>query len=202
MIAESIGPTDPGPFDTSEAFLLHSRPGANRVIYLDFDGHVDNTPGNWKDGASAPPYNISGSNSATFSTTERNRIIEIWQRVAEDFSMYAIDVTTEEPAIEALRKTSSGDSAYGIRVCIGGSGNDWYGSNVGGVAFVGSFDAGNDVPCWVFPAGTGNGPKNIAEAASHEVGHTLGLLHDGIEGGAGYYSGQGNWGHHHGRKLQ
>ena len=110
MIAESIGPTDPAPFDTSEAFLLHSRPGANRVIYLDFDGHVDNTPGNWKDGASAPPYNVPNSDPNTFSTDERNRIIEIWQRVAEDFSMYAIDVTTEDPGIEALRKTNSSDA--------------------------------------------------------------------------------------------
>ncbi len=192
VIAE-IGPTDPGPsFDTSQAFLLHSRPGANRVIYLDFDGHVDTTSGNWKDGASAPSYNVSGD-PATFSTDERNRIIEIWQRVAEDFAIYQIDVTTEEPPIDALRKTSSGDAAYGIRVCIGGSGNDWYGNNVGGVAFVGSFDSSQDVPCWVFTAGTGNGAKNIAEATSHEVGHTLGLSHDGIEGGAGYYSGQGNW---------
>ena len=190
-IAE-IGPTDPTPFDTSEAFLLHSRPGANRVIYLDFDSHVDNTSGNWKDGASAPAYNVSGD-PAVFSTDERNRIIEIWQRVAEDFSMYQIDVTTEEPPIEALRKTSSSDATYGIRVCIGGSGNDWYGNNVGGVAFVGSFDANQDVPCWVFTAGTGNGAKNIAEATSHEVGHSLGLLHDGVEGGAGYYSGHGNW---------
>ena len=192
VIAE-IEPTDPGPsFDTSQAFLLHSRPGANRVIYLDFDGHVDNTPGNWKDGASAPPYDIDGDPD-TFSTTERNRIIEIWQRVAEDFSIYEIDVTTEEPPVDALRKTSSGDAAYGIRVCIGGSANDWYGGGAGGVAFVGSFDSNQDVPCWVFTAGTGNGAKNIAEATSHEVGHSLGLLHDGIEGGAGYYSGHANW---------
>lgn len=193
IIAESIGPTDPGPFDTSEAFLLHSRPGANLVIYLDFDGHVDNTPGYWKAGASAPPYNVPNSDPNTFSTDERNRIIEIWQRVAEDFSMFEINVTTEEPAIEDLRKTSTSDARYGIRVCIGGSGNDWYGSNVGGVAYVGTFKAGNDVPCWVFPAGSGYGAKNIAEAASHEAGHTLGLLHDGVEGGASYYAGQGNW---------
>jgi autotransporter-associated beta strand protein len=193
IIAESIGPTDPGPFDTSEAFLLHSRPGANLVIYLDFDGHVDNTPGYWKAGASAPPYNIPNSDPNTFSTEERNRIIEIWQRVAEDFSMFDINVTTEEPAIEDLKKTSTNDARYGIRVCIGGSGNDWFGSNVGGVAYVGTFNAGNDIPCWVFPAGSGYGAKNIAEAASHEVGHTLGLLHDGIEGGANYYGGQGNW---------
>ena len=192
-IAETIGPTDPGPFDTSEAFLLHSRPGADRVIYLDFNGHVDNTAGYWKAGASAPAYNVPNSDPNTFSTDERNRIIETWQRVAEDFSMYEIDVTTEEPDIEDLRKSGTNDVRYGIRVVIGGSGNDWYGSNVGGVAYVGTFNAGNDVPCWVFPAGSGHGAKNIAEAASHEVGHTLGLLHDGVDGGASYYPGQGNW---------
>ena len=191
-IAE-LGPTDPAPYDTSQAFLLHSRPGANRVIYLDFDGHVDNTSGNWVDGASAPPYNVSGD-PAVFSTDERNRIIEIWQRVAEDFSMYEIDVTTEDPGVPALSKSNSSDAAYGIRVCIGGSGNDWYGNNVGGVAYVGSFDSSQDVPCWVFTAGTGNAAKGIAEATSHEVGHTLGLLHDGrVVPNEGYYEGHGNW---------
>lgn len=193
--AESIGPTDAGPYDPSQAFLLHSRPGANRVIYLDFDGHIDNTPGFWKDGAAAPPYNISGGDPAVFSTEERNRIIEIWQRVAEDFSMFDIDVTTEEPDIEALRKTSASDTQFGMRVVIGGSGSDWFGNNVGGVALLSTFSAKEDVPCWVFPVGgTGFGAKNIAEAASHEVGHTLGLAHDGVEGGTGAYTGQGNWG--------
>ncbi len=194
VVANSIGPTDPAPFDTDEAFLLHSRPGANRVIYLDFDGHIDNTPGNWKEGASAPPYNISGSSPSSFSPDERNRIIEIWQRVSEDYSMYEIDVTTEEPNIEDLRKTSSGDARYGIRVVIGGKASDWFGSNVGGVAIVGSFDLGRDVPCWVFSQSLGAAAKTTAEAASHEAGHTLGLLHDGIDGGVGYYGGQGNWG--------
>lgn len=190
----SIGPTDPSPYDTTQAFLLHSRPGANRVIYLDFNGHTDTTTGWWKDGAYSPAYNISGDDPAVFSTDERNRIIEIWQRISEDYSMYDIDVTTEEPNIEALRKTSTGDAQYGIRCCIGGNANDWYGGGAGGVAFVGSFDVNQDVPCWVFPAQTGAAAKNIAEAASHEVGHSLGLLHDGTElGGAGYYSGHGNW---------
>ncbi len=182
VIAESIGPTDPPPFDTSEAFSLHSRPGANRVIYLDFDGHADTT-GRWKAGAASPPYDIDGDTS-TFSATERNRIIYIWQRVSEDYSMYDIDVTTEQPDIEALRKVGGSDSAYGIRIVIGGA---------GGVAFVGSFDSNQDVPGWVFSQSLGNTEKVVAEAASHEAGHTLGLLHDGIEGGAGYYSGQGNW---------
>ena len=62
VAAKSIAPTDPSPYDTSQAFLLHSRPGARRVIHLDFDGHTDNTPGYWKDGAASPAYNISGNN--------------------------------------------------------------------------------------------------------------------------------------------
>ena len=31
-----------------------------------------------------------------------------------------------------------------------------------------------------------------AEAISHEVGHNLGLSHDGVTGGAAYYQGQGS----------
>ena len=190
----AIGPTDTAPFPTEEAFLLHSRPGANRVIYLDFDGHKDNTPGYWKAGAASPAYNISGNNVAIFEDDERNHIIEIWQRVAEDFAMFDIDVTTEEPNIEALRKTTSSDALFGMRCVIGGNGSTWYGASVGGVALSGTFDANQDVPCWVFPVGgTGFVPKNVAEAASHEVGHTLGLGHDGVEGGDGATLGQGNW---------
>ncbi|MEY4386581.1 MAG: hypothetical protein RLY20_1864 [Verrucomicrobiota bacterium] len=191
-IIEEILPIDNPPFATNETFLLHSRPGANRVIYLDFDGHVDNTPGRWKDGAAEPAFDLDGDTNS-FSTTERNRIVYIWQRVAEDFAMYEIDVTTEEPGIEALRKTSTSDQSYGVRVVIGGSSCDWYGCGAGGVAFVGSFDDSEDTPCWVFPKSLGNSEKNIAEAASHEAGHTLGLGHDGTTTGSAYYSGQGNW---------
>lgn len=107
--------------------------------------------------------------------------------------MYEIDVTTEDPGLESLRKTSSSDTAYGVRVAIGGKSSDWHGAGAGGVAFVGSFDANKDTPCWIFAESLGNSEKNVAEASSHEAGHTLGLLHDGIDGGASYYAGQGNW---------
>jgi len=135
MNIADIAPTDPAPYDTSQAFLLHSRPGANRVIHLDFDGHTDTTPGYWKDGAASPAYNISGNNPAIFEENERNHIIEIWQRVSEDFAMFDIDVTTEDPGTEALRKTSSSDGKFGMRCVIGGSNSTWYGGNVGGALF-------------------------------------------------------------------
>ncbi|MEY4385215.1 MAG: hypothetical protein RLY20_498, partial [Verrucomicrobiota bacterium] len=189
---ENIGPTDPPPFSTSDTFLLHSRPGANRVIYLDFNGHTD-TSGSWGAGATSPPFDIDGS-PATFNSTERNRIVYVWQRVSEDFAMYEIDVTTEDPGIEALRKSNGADQQYGVRVVIGGSWTNWFGQSSGGVAKVGSFNWNKDTPCWVFPLNLGpNDEKDIAEATSHEAGHTLGLYHDGTTTGAEYYSGQGNW---------
>ncbi len=189
-----ISPTDPAPYDTEEAFLLHTRPGANRVIYLDFDGHIDNTAGYWVDGAASPAFDTDGD-PAVFSTSERESIIYIWQRVAEDFAIFDIDVTTEDPGVEALSKSSSSDQLYGIRCVIGGSSggpDDWYTNSVGGVAYVGTFDDTNDVPCWVFPENLSPGTKTVAEAASHEVGHTLGLSHDGTSS-VEYYSGHGNW---------
>ncbi|MFM8498263.1 MAG: hypothetical protein ACKOEM_22495 [Planctomycetia bacterium] len=54
--------------------------------------------------------------------------------MAEDFSPFDIDVTTEEPALEDLRKSGTGEDRWGIRVAIGGSYSDWYGSSAGGAA--------------------------------------------------------------------
>jgi hypothetical protein len=67
-------------------------------------------------------------------------------------------VTTEDPTLgpaglDALRKTSSSDVSYGIRVCIGGSYNDWLGSPAGGIAYLNSFSWATEcvVPPGVVP---------------------------------------------------
>ncbi len=44
----------------------------------------------------------------------------------------------------------------------------------------------------VFADNLYNYPKYIADAASHEAGHSFGLHHDGTST-SGYYSGQGIW---------
>jgi PKD repeat protein len=183
-----------GPFPADQTFLLHSRTGATKVIYLDFNGHTTSGTA-WKNGATfvTPPYDIDG-NTNSFSVTEQDRIQYIWQRVAEDFAPFDVDVTTEDPGVEALRKTNSSDANYGVRVCIGGSSADWYGASAGGVAYVGSFNWNSDTPCYAFTAQLGNGhEKYTAEAISHEAGHTLGLYHDGVIGGSAYYEGHANW---------
>lgn len=185
-------------FPAEQTFFLHSRPGSQRKIFLDFNGHTTsgtswNTSYNGGSSFTTPPYDQDG-NPANFSATELTNIQKIWQRVVEDYAAHDVDVTTEDPGLEALRRYPSTDTAYGVRVCIGGSSNDWFKSSAGGVAYIGSFNWTSDTPCFVFTAQLGNGnDKYTGEAASHEVGHTLGLNHDGQTNGTEYYQGHANW---------
>lgn len=185
------------PFPLTQTFALHSRPGASKVIYLNFTGHK--TTGTWwnSDNSVAsivtPPYDLDG-NPSSFSNTELSNIQEIWQRVAEDYFPFEVDVTTEDPGTDGIVKSGSGDQKYGIRVCIGGSSKDWFGGGAGGVTYLDSFGMSTDTPAFVFPKDLGNGfPKYVAEAVSHETGHSFGLDHQGQTNGTEYYAGQGNW---------
>jgi hypothetical protein len=184
------------PLDLSKTFALNSLAGSNFTIYLDFDGHTT-TNTYWNDSANpsivTPAYDFDG-NTAAFSTTELTRIQYIWQRVAEDFSPFNVNVTTQAPTdINDLTKNGTNDPRWGIRVAIGGSSYDWYDAGAGGVAYVGSFNWSTDTPAFVFTQQLGGGnEKYTAEAISHEVGHTLGLNHDGRKSPVeGYYKGQG-----------
>ncbi|MEX0725428.1 MAG: Calx-beta domain-containing protein [Planctomycetaceae bacterium] len=184
---------------TSETFKLHSNAGAKHTIYLDFNGHTTiNTLWNmfYAGGATinTAAYDFDG-NTASFSTAELQRIQAIWARVAEDFLPFDVNVTTEDPGSAALIKSGAGDLNWGVRVVIGGSNSDWYGSSAGGVAFVGSFNWDTDTPTYVFENNLGNGnEKYTAEAISHEAGHTLGLSHDGrTSPSEGYYQGTSAW---------
>jgi hypothetical protein len=172
------------------AFALHSRAGAPRVVYLNFRGeNVSGTQWNAMSGRSTHPmrpYSEDGD-PATFSQTELNTIAEVWKRIAEDFAPFNIDVTTQRPAGFG---PNVGHILFSNR--IDRNGFPIYSSAVGGVAFVdvwGRADFRSFQPALVFPEGV-SGAKNLAEAASHELGHNLGLLHDG-QGGTSYYAGHG-----------
>lgn len=180
----------------SSTFALHSNPTAQHTIYLDFTGHVTSgTSWNGRTGGAnivTPAFSLDGD-FTTFSNAELTRIQAIWQRVAEDFSPFHVNVTTQEPGnLGDLIKSGTGDTRWGVRVCIGGSSSDWYGSSAGGVAYVGSFNYSSDTPAFVFTAQLGSGAeKYTSEAITHETGHTLGLRHDGTSA-TSYYQGQGS----------
>jgi len=157
--------------------VLNSLPGAVAVAYLDMDGQVV-TGTQWLRGQTITARGIS-------STHTQSQMTEIWRRVAEDYAPFQINVTTDEAAYLAA------PSNQRIR-CIITPDNEWYG-NYGGVAYIDSFTWTGDTPCWVFSDQLANSPRYIAEASSHEVGHTVGLYHDGrISPSEGYYAGHGS----------
>lgn len=175
----------------SETFALHSLPSASKTIYLDFDGHVTTDPG-WEGGRTlTTPAFDPANNGPSFLDWELQRIQYIWQRVAEDFSPFNVNITTQEPPQPDLIRSGAGDTRWGVRVAIGD--NTWAGG-FGGLALMNSFNNSRDTPAFVFENGLGNGnEKYIAEAITHEVGHTLGLAHDGrTSPSEGYYAGHGS----------
>lgn len=189
---------------TSEVFQLNSRPGAERTILLDFDGQTVTAP-HWNSGApiEAAAYSFGDQTDENFSVSDRAAIYEIWKRVAEDFAAWDVNVTTQDPgAADLSMNWSVAGDPHGVRVVITPSYRWLSNQRYGGVAYVGSFDANYDLPAWVFSSNLSNGAvKSVAEAASHEAGHTLGLYHDGVDrvnsDGSrttlDYYSGHGEW---------
>ena len=176
-------------------FLLHSKANAKHVIYLDFTGHT--TSGtlwnqSYNNGKSftTPAFTLDGSSS--FSSAEEAMMRDIWRRVAEDFRPFDVDVTTQLPSGSQLIKSGDSDDRWGIRVVIGGE-PDWLGFSSAGIAYEDSFNWNSDTPAFVFSGGFAISDKNVAEAISHETGHTLGLTHDGrTSPSEEYYTGHGS----------
>jgi len=150
-------------------FLLHSAqaqvpklssyPAARATVYLDFDGHTARgTAWNWDGDIVAKPSGLSPA-----------EITQIFNRVAEDFRIFNINITTDATVF------TKAPVAKRVRIIFTPT-HQWYGQS-GGIAFVNSFSWGDDTPAWVFVSLLSGDPKYIAEAASHEIGHTFGLQH-------------------------
>ncbi len=177
-----------------QTFLLHSKPGAQRTIHLNFRGAtLTGSAWNGSGGSiNALPFDTDGI-PYSFSSAELQRIQAIWQRVAEDYAPFDVNVTTEAVPLDRITRAGSTDSVFGTTVLIT-SNVGVYNCSCGGVAYLGVFDDTSDFykPALVFYNQLGSGSeKYVAEAISHEAGHNMGLGHDGGSG-SGYYGGHGS----------
>ena len=150
-------------FITFKAFSLpklSSHPAASATIFLDFDGHT----------VIASPWNNGNTLYCAASALTDPQITEIFNRVAEDYRPFNINITTDS------LKFLSAPLNRRIRIIITPT-SSWT-SGVGGISFIGSFTWGDDTPGFVFSDRLGpNSPKYIAECCSHESGHAVGLSH-------------------------
>lgn len=146
-------------FTAEAAPTLNSYPTAAATLYLDFDGHDVNSS----------MWNFGTPFSCLPAVMTDEQITEAFNRVAEDFRPFNINVTTE------LAKFLAAPIARRMRVIVTPT-SSWY-AGVAGIAYVTSFTWGDDTPAFVFSDRLANNPRRVAEAISHESGHTLGLYH-------------------------
>jgi alpha-tubulin suppressor-like RCC1 family protein len=147
---------------------LESLHGATVVLYMDFQGGY--TPA-W------------GGISYAAAGLSNDQIRALWQQVAGDFMPFNVNVTTD---LSAFQNAPQGSRQ---RVII--TPTDAAMPDAGGVAYIGSFNWTGDTPCWVFVTQM----EYCAQACSHELGHTLGLSHDGQQVNGThveYFEGQGD----------
>jgi hypothetical protein len=157
---------------------LHSRPGAANTIFIDFDGaKISGKAWNKQAGTSsfkAKPYDTD-DNPKSFSDSEVSSMAEIWERIAEDFSPFDVDITTEDPGKygenvawvlvtdseprgkQPLPSPTAGSTTY---------------MNVFGYAQAEYYS-----PAFIYHNNLGSAGA-IAEASSHSIGHIMGLSHD------------------------
>lgn len=205
--APSAGTTTGGasvPVATPPAY--NSKPGATKHIYLDFNGAIVSGTA-WNSSAGVSSWNVKvwsqDGDRTTFNDAEQAWMKNIWQRVAEDYAPFDINVTTDV-AYDPVNYNGNKDNVGWLLICETTDNNNVAlpHAGSGGVAYVGVFGETNYnptyQPAWVTSTNGGGDPDIVAEAASHEMGHNMGLSHDGLTSGAAYYGGHGtgsiSWG--------
>ena len=159
--------------------MLHSLPSAAHTIFLDFDGHITRGT-SWNveyDEIHSPAFDADGD-ASSFNADERQRIISIWERVAEDFVPFDVDVTTDDPS-NVLGPAFFETAGLVQRVVVTANldlqtGKPWQNRDELGVA-VRSWEMESDTPVFVF-----SNHSLAGEIVSHELGHAFGLSHDSV----------------------
>lgn len=156
---------------TAPALQLESKPGAATVLLIDFDGEDIS---NWG-------YRFYQVNPSNYTD---DQIRKVWEVIAADFVMFDINVTTNRSVHDSYPLTKS-------LICVFGEATGL--NRVGGLSLVNIFGTG--AGCLV---NSKNGDKGVetAHIGSHEVGHAMGLFHDGTiwpGPSVAYYGGHADW---------
>jgi hypothetical protein len=133
------------------------------VVFIDFEGDPVQTS-YWYGG------NYFYATPSGLSTQE---IINIVDSVKKDFQSFPITITIDSTVFLASHANKR-------QQVIVTQYNEWYGLTAGGVAYPESITWGVDAPAFVFSKALKYSQKKIAEAISHEIGHTLGLYHQAL----------------------
>jgi hypothetical protein len=146
----------------SQTPILNSYTPASATVYLDFDGaEVDGTI-----------WNEQGKIVAASSGLSPASVTWIHKMIAEHFKLFNLNITTDPTVYERAPVHQR------MRIIFTPNGS-WYGP-ASGVSAIGSFVWGDDTPAWVFMDPLSNNASFIAAAATHQIGHTLGLQHQSV----------------------
>jgi uncharacterized cupredoxin-like copper-binding protein len=184
--------TGRAPVSVKSPPAYHSKPGAPYHIYLDFNGAIVAGKA-WNASRNVASWDCvawsTDADRTQFSDSEQAEMRRVWERISEDYAPFDINVTTDvsyDPDNYKGDKNKVGWLLFTPTTDKNNRATPHNGS--GGVAYVGVFGINSyfDLyqPAWVTPASS----ANMAEAGSHEMGHNMGLVHDGTSSRE-YYGG-------------
>ena len=187
---------------TGDSTALHSRPSANRIIWLDFNGvSALPTASVWNGFLTKTP--IASSFVLANGQPDHQSRYTVWAAVAEAYAAFDIDVTTDSSVASTIARQTDAQVKYGTHILITDSNPSTLNlcSACGGIAqinglYYNTASTGYDWSvAFAFTMYVADSPKYVGDVAVHEAGHTFGLLHDGIKNSAGATTAAYDYGH-------